>query len=169
MGQTDETVYKEPCYTEGPLCVSVALLTRSHTCPPSSLCSSLAGCPATSPKVHRPWVLQLLSSASWVFLGHNSISPGAFFLDFIYLFIFKERGREGGREGKKHQCVVASRVPPTGDLARTPGCSCPDWESNRQCFGLQTGTQSTQPHHPGQTGAFPGTGMRHSASGANAN
>ena len=24
------------------------------------------------------------------------------------LFIFRQRGREGGREGEKHQCVVAS-------------------------------------------------------------
>ena len=25
----------------------------------------------------------------------------------FYLFIFRERGREGEREGEKHQCVVA--------------------------------------------------------------
>ena len=29
------------------------------------------------------------------------------------------------KEGKKHQCVVASRVPPSGDLACNPGM-CPD-------------------------------------------
>ena len=45
----------------------------------------------------------------------------------FYLFIFRERGREGEREGEKHQC--ASCAPPTGDLARNPGM-CPDWESN---------------------------------------
>ena len=45
-----------------------------------------------------------------------------------------ERGREGERE--KHQCVVASHAPPTGDLARNPGM-CPDWESNQQHFGSQ--------------------------------
>ena len=45
-------------------------------------------------------------------------------------------GRERGKEGKKHQCVVASRATPTGDLARNPGM-CPDWESNRRPFGLQ--------------------------------
>ena len=32
-------------------------------------------------------------------------------------------GREGEREGEKHQCVVASRMPPTGDLACNPGMS----------------------------------------------
>ena len=47
--------------------------------------------------------------------------------DCIYLFF--ERGREGEREREKHQCVVASCTPPTGDLACSPGM-CPDWESN---------------------------------------
>ena len=47
------------------------------------------------------------------------------------LFIFRDRGKEGEREGGKHQCVVASHVAPTGDQARNPGM-CPDWESNGQ-------------------------------------
>ena len=46
------------------------------------------------------------------FCGYSSL----FFKGF-YLFIFRERGREGEREGEKHQCVVASPVPPTGALA----------------------------------------------------
>ena len=50
------------------------------------------------------------------------------------LFIFRERGREGERKGGKHQCVVASHVAPTGDLAQNPGM-CPDRESNWQPFG----------------------------------
>ena len=33
-------------------------------------------------------------------------------------------GREGEREGEKHQCVDASHAPPTGDLACNPGM-CP--------------------------------------------
>ena len=33
------------------------------------------------------------------------------FLKRFYLFIFREKGREGEREGEKHQCVVASHVP----------------------------------------------------------
>ena len=45
----------------------------------------------------------------------------------FYLF-FREKRREGEREGEKHQCVVASHTPPTGDLACNPGM-CPDWES----------------------------------------
>ena len=63
---------------------------------------------------------------------------------FIYLFL--ERG-EGKKRGK-HQCVVASRAPPTGDLAHNPGM-CPDYESNQWPFGLQASTQSTEPHQPG--------------------
>ena len=60
-----------------------------------------------------------------------------FFKDlFIYLFIFREVGREGEREGEKHQCVVASHVAPTVDLACNPGM-CPDWESNHRPFGSQ--------------------------------
>ena len=73
---------------------------------------------------------------------------------FIYLFlrfnlfIFGERGREGERGGKKHQCMVASGASPTGDLACNPGI-CPDWESNWQPFGSQARTQSTEPPQPG--------------------
>ena len=67
------------------------------------------------------------------------------FKDF---FIFRERRREGERDGEKHQCMVASRVPPTGDLTGNPGM-CPNWEWNRQPFGLQSGAQSIKPHHPG--------------------
>ena len=65
----------------------------------------------------------------------------------FYLFIFRE-GKGGRREGEKHQCVVASRVPPTGDLARNPGM-CPKQELSQRPFGSQAGTQSTEPHQQG--------------------
>ena len=54
----------------------------------------------------------------------------------------------GEREGEKHQRVVASLVPPTGDLAHNPGM-CPDWELNLRPFAFQAGTQSTEPHWRG--------------------
>ena len=41
------------------------------------------------------------------------------------LFISIQRGREGETEGEKHRYVVASHIPPTGDLAHNPGM-CPD-------------------------------------------
>ena len=66
-------------------------------------------------------------------------------ITFIYLFIYRQRGREGEREEEKRQCVVASQVPPVGDLASNPGM-CPDWESNQQPFGSQSSAQSTEPH-----------------------
>ena len=71
----------------------------------------------------------------------------------MYLFIFRERGREEEREERnidvqeKHS-LVASHTPPTRDLAHNPGM-CPDWESNQRPFCLQAGTQSTEPHQPG--------------------
>ena len=71
-----------------------------------------------------------------------------FFFNILFIYFFREREREGEREGGKHPCVVASRVPPTGDLAHNPGM-CPDWESNQRPFGSQAGAQSTEPHQPG--------------------
>ena len=42
------------------------------------------------------------------------------------LFIYFQREGKGEREGEKHQCVVASLMPPTEDQAWNPGM-CPDW------------------------------------------
>ena len=53
------------------------------------------------------------------------------------------------KKGEKHQCVVASHMPPTGDLTHKPRMR-PDWESNQWPFGSQASTQSTEPHQPGQ-------------------
>ena len=43
---------------------------------------------------------------------------------FHYLFIFFQSEGKVGREGKTHQCVVVSSMPPTGDLTCNPGM-CP--------------------------------------------
>ena len=72
----------------------------------------------------------------------------SFFFFKIFIYLFLERGREGGREGEEHQCVVASHVPPNGGLAHNPGMY-PDWESNQQPFGSQAHTQSTELHQLG--------------------
>ena len=73
---------------------------------------------------------------------------------FIYIYIWRfylfiGREREGDWEGKKHQCVVVSRMPPTGDLACNPGM-CPDLESNRRPFGSQAGTVLNPLSHTSQ-------------------
>ena len=53
------------------------------------------------------------------------------------LLIFRERGREGEREGEKHCLPLIG--PPTRD--QTPNlCMCSDLESNLQPFGLQDDT-----------------------------
>ena len=56
------------------------------------------------------------------------------------LSIFREG--KGQRKGEKHQCVVASCAPPTGDLACSTGL-CPEWEWNQPPFGSQAGPQPT--------------------------
>ena len=82
-----------------------------------------------------------------IFISSSLLQPvWFFFLRFYVLFL--ERGKEGTREGVKHQCVVASSVPPTGNMAYNPGM-CPDWESNWQRFSSQAYAQSTVLHQPG--------------------
>ena len=71
-----------------------------------------------------------------------------FFKKRFCLFIFRERGGEGEKEGEKHQCVVASHVPPTGNLGHNPGM-CSYWELNQRLFDSQTSAQSTEPHQRG--------------------
>ena len=66
----------------------------------------------------------------------------------VCLFVFRERVGEEEREGEKHQCVGASHVPPTGDLACNPGMR-PAWEWNQGPLNSQVGTKTTEPHQPG--------------------
>ena len=82
----------------------------------------------------------------WLFMNPIQVFILFYLKKFIYLFL--ERGREGEKEGEKHQSVVASHEPLVGDLARNPG-TCPDWESHQLPFGLQASTESTEPHQPG--------------------
>ena len=56
------------------------------------------------------------------------------FLRF-YLFTFRERVREGEKEGEKHQSICCFLEPPFGDLAHNLAV-CSGQESNQQPFGL---------------------------------
>ena len=47
---------------------------------------------------------------------YDSLIYRILFLKKKILFIYFREGKEGEREGEK-QCVVASHMPPTGDLA----------------------------------------------------
>ena len=77
-----------------------------------------------------------LRRATRVIAGTLDGESERLFFKRFYLFIFREKGMEGVREGEKHHCVVASCVSSTGDLACNPGM-CPDWVSNRRPFGSQ--------------------------------
>ena len=96
------------------------------------------------------FIIKKIINHGWFYIKHGFVCLLRliiiFLKDCIYLFL--ERGREGERKGQKHQCVVASRAPPTRDLAHNPG-RYPDWKSNQQPFGSQAGTQSTKPHQLG--------------------
>ena len=54
-----------------------------------------------------------------------------------FIYFYRQREREGQREGEKHQCVVASHAPPTGSWPTT------------QAYAL-TGNQTGDPliHRP---------------------
>ena len=85
----------------------------------------------------------------WLPQGSWPSSSFSFIFKILFYYLFLERGE--GRKEEKHQCVVVSWAPPTGDLAHNPGM-CPEWESNQWPFGSQAGTQATEPHQPGLAG-----------------
>ena len=83
---------------------------------------------------------------------HTTWSRSYGFLKRFYLFLGRREGREKERERNTdvwEKQLVASCTPPTRDLACKPG-TCPDQESNQRPFSLQAGSQSTEPHQPGQ-------------------
>ena len=88
-----------------------------------------------------------MSVMVWKYDSHTLEDYVAFFF-FLRFYLFLETGREG----EKH-CVVAFWAPPTGDPAHNPGM-CPDWESYQWPSGSQAGTQSSEPHQPGQDYVF---------------
>ena len=45
------------------------------------------------------------------------------FLRILVSYFFRERGREGEREGEKHQCLVASHMPSLGTWTETQACA----------------------------------------------
>ena len=62
-----------------------------------------------------------LTSTGRILDSGPTIKQKYFYVFRFYLFNFRQRGKEGEREGEKYQCAVASRVPPTGDPAGNPG------------------------------------------------
>ena len=84
-------------------------------------------------------------------LFHRSLQK--FFLRF-YLFMFRERGRKGEREGEKHWYVRGTSIsclsclPHLGHQTRNPGVY-PDQELNQHPFALWYDVQPTEPHQSG--------------------
>ena len=66
----------------------------------------------------------------------------------FYLLIFRGEGREKEREGNINVWLPLVH-PPLGTWPSTQACAL-DWESNWQPSGSEGGTQSTEPHQPGQ-------------------
>ena len=97
-------------------------------------------CAPTGIRTSNPLVCRLALNP----LSHTSQGCTHFFKKI--LFIYFERGE--GREGEKHQCVAASCVPPTGDLACNPDM-CPNRESDWR-LGFTGQHLTTEPHQPRQ-------------------
>ena len=85
-------------------------------------------------------IIPLLWSKNFDIVLYSTLSfsiPFYFLKIFIYLFIFRERWRDGEWEGEKHGCVrdtVAFHTLPIGGLDCSSGM-CPDWELNLWPFG----------------------------------
>ena len=82
------------------------------------------------PRVQLWAVLRKAKSSFFCFYQKSHFSNSFIFSKILFIY-FLEKGKKGEREREreKHQCVVASHMPPFGDLAFNPGM-CPDWESN---------------------------------------
>ena len=75
---------------------------------------------------------------------------GSLLLKRNYLSIFRETGRDGEREGEKHQSLKRSQL---GTWPATQACA-PDWELIQHLPGLQDDAQPTEPHQPGLSSSF---------------
>ena len=73
--------------------------------------SALTGCSGVGDRSHGFHSLRMLRDC--ICQEHYYFVFFLYFLNRFYLFIFRHTGREGEREGEKHQCVVASHTPPT--------------------------------------------------------
>ena len=68
--------------------------------------------------------------------------------DFLFVCLFRFREGKGEREGEKHQCVVASRTPRTGDLAHDTGM-CPTLGVEPATLWFTGWHSTTEPHQSG--------------------
>ena len=64
----------------------------------------------------------------------------------FYLLILRETGREGRKEGEKHQCVVASHA---ADGTKPTAQACSLTGNGPATFDLQDNTHPTEPRWSG--------------------
>ena len=76
----------------------------------------------------------------------------ALFKKRFHLFIFRERQRQRQERERNINVWLCLACPPLG--TRPTAQAFLDWESNWQPFASQSGTQSTEPHQPGQIRAL---------------
>ena len=68
------------------------------------------------------WRFQAIQDLrEWVSVSRAGIGESVFV--FFFLILFTERGREGEKEGEKHECVVASCTPLLGTWPATQVCA----------------------------------------------
>ena len=93
------------------------------------------------------WMCWDITGKSDVFLKYIGL-----FLKILFIYFYTEGkgGRKRGRETSMCGCLSHTA---TGGLPHNPAM-CPDRESNQWPFGLQSSTQSTEPHQPGHIGDF---------------
>ena len=80
----------------------------------------------------------LYFTSPWLFITNNLWSSVPVPCNFLkILFIFRERGREGDREGGKRWCEKETSIGCLSNMSQpgNPGM-CPDWELKWQPFGL---------------------------------
>ena len=82
---------------------------------------------------------------STLLLYQNSTSGNFFFFFFWKIYLLR---REETLMCERYIHCLPLACPQLGTWPETPGM-CSDWESNQQLFGLQAGTQFTEPHQPG--------------------
>ena len=80
--------------------------------------------------------------------------------NYFYLFVFREKRREGEKEGEKHWWEIETSIScllymlhPSGDWTHNPEM-CRDQELNQQPFALWEGTHQTEPHWSGLGSSF---------------
>ena len=87
------------------------------------------------------------------------LSPYSLFFLRFYLFIFRERGRDGERDEEKHQCVRETST----DWSRLACLQPGTWPTTQACTVTRNRTgdllvsrpnQSPEPHQPGQPRLF---------------